>query len=121
MSRVPWVRVIIVNYNGREVLPSCLEHLAAQTMPDFEVVVVDNGSSDGSYPETPLPDPRFRWLAAGANLGFAAGNNLGARDCAAPWIATLNPDAFAQPDWLETLRAATQRHPGHAAFGLDSD
>ena len=54
---------------------------------------------------------------AGANIGFAAANNLGVRGSTAQWIATLNPDAFPRPDWLAELRAATERYPWAKAFG----
>lgn len=56
----------------------------------------------------PTLDARFETIMAGENLGFAAGNNLAAKKARAPWIALLNPDAFARPDWLETLLEATQ-------------
>jgi len=112
----PWVRVVIVSYNPGERLVRCLAALAGQSHAGFEVVIVDNASSDGSA-ALPLPDARFRRIAAGANLGFAAGVNLGARGCATPWLATLNPDAVPAADWLERLAAATRRHPGVVAFG----
>jgi GT2 family glycosyltransferase len=117
VGRVVWVRVVIVNYNGGLVLQRCLDHLAGQTLTDFEAVIVDNGSNDGSLDAIRVPDTRFRLVRAGRNLGFAAANNLGARDCRAPWLATLNPDAFAEPGWLEALRQATQRYPDVAMFG----
>jgi len=113
----PWVRVIVVNYNGGDLIQSCLDHLALQTLTNFEVVVVDNGSCDGSAVRLHLPDERFRLIEAGRNLGFAAANNLGARDSRAPWLATLNPDAFAEPDWLQRLYQATCRYPQIAMFG----
>ncbi len=86
-------------------------------MADFEAVIVDNASTDGSADNLTLPDDRFRLICAGANLGFAAGNNLGARGCTAPWIATLNPDARPRPDWLDQLCRASERHAGVGVFG----
>ncbi|WP_141400349.1 glycosyltransferase, partial [Magnetospirillum sp. 15-1] len=112
-----WVRVIIVNYNGGDLIGRTLSALAAQTMADFEAVIVDNASTDGSADNLTLPDDRFRLICAGANLGFAAGNNLGARGCTAPWIATLNPDARPRPDWLDQLCRASERHAGVGVFG----
>ena len=113
----PWVRVIIVNYNGGPLIQTCVDRLAAQSLSDFEAVVVDNGSTDGSAAALCLPDQRFSVILTGRNLGFAAANNLGARHCRAPWLATLNPDAFADPAWLAALRRATERHPDAAMFG----
>lgn len=113
----PWVRIIIVNYNSGGLLSACVDSLAAQTMADFEVVIVDNASSDGSADPLRLPDARFRLLRAPRNLGFAAANNLGAKDCSAPWILTLNPDTAARADMLEAFRRGTGRHPDVNMFG----
>lgn len=112
-----WVRVVIVNYNGGDLLRAVVDGLARQTMADFDAVIVDNGSADGSVEHLLLPDRRFRILHAGGNLGFAAGCNRGAAGAASPWLAMLNPDAVPAPDWLERLRAATGRHPEAACFG----
>ncbi len=114
-----WVRVIVVNYNGGDHLAGALAALAAQTMDDFEAVVLDNASSDDSFERAKrtISDPRIRFVEAGANLGFAAGNNRGAQGAATPWLATLNPDAYAEPCWLEALRRATEDHPEVAVFG----
>ena len=113
----PRVRVIVVNYNAGLHLARCLKALAAQTMTDFEVIVVDNASTDDSLVDAVPDDPRFGVIRQSGNTGFAAGNNTGAQGCAAEWIATLNPDAFAATDWLERLLAAAARHPGAAMFG----
>jgi N-acetylglucosaminyl-diphospho-decaprenol L-rhamnosyltransferase len=113
----PWVRIIIVNYNSGALLAACVDSLAAQTMADFEVVIVDNASSDGSADALRLPDARFRLLCAATNLGFAAANNLGARDCRAPWILTLNPDTDARADMLQAFRRGTVRYPDVTMFG----
>lgn len=94
-------------------------------MADFEAIVVDNGSQDNSLKMLVLPDHRFRLLPLGKNLGFAAANNAGAAVAQGSWLATLNPDAFPEPDWLENLLDAAHRHPSFALFGstqvLDDD
>ncbi len=110
------ISVIIVNFNAGQRLGRCLKALAAQDFDDFEALVVDNASTDGS-PQTPLPDPRFRWLKPGENLGFAGGNNLAARAAQGDWLFLLNPDAYAEPECLSTLMAATRRHPDCPLFG----
>jgi GT2 family glycosyltransferase len=113
---VPWVRVVLVNYNSGPLLAETVAALARQTDGDFEAVIVDNASTDGSA-VLALPDERFRLVAAGGNLGFAAGCNLGCRGAAVPWLAMLNPDAIPEPDWLAGLRRATVRYPEVVAFG----
>lgn len=113
----PWVRVIIVNYNAGQMLQPCIDALAAQTFADFEVVVVDNASTDGSADALSLPDRRFRIIFNASNAGFAAANNIGARDCRAPWLAMLNPDTVAEPDWLEEMHRGTIAYPEAHMFG----
>ena len=122
----PWATVVIVNYNAGEHLRRAVEALARQTFTDFLVLVHDNGSADGSLAgaRDAVTDPRFRFIEAGANLGFAAANNRQIEGVSSPWIATLNPDAFPEPDWLAALHRATRLHPEVAAFGstlLDAD
>ena len=113
----PWVRVVIVNYNGGAWLQRAVDALAVQSDHAFAAVVVDNASTDGSAERLVLPDRRFSLIHAGSNLGFAAANNLAARDCPLPFVATLNPDARAAPDWLAALRRAVRRYPDAAMFG----
>lgn len=116
-SMAAWARVIVVNHNAGPLLQRCIDALAAQTLPEFEAVIVDNASSDGSIEALRLPDIRFRVQLAGGNLGFAAANNLAASGCNAAWIATLNPDAEPRATWLEELRRATFRSPRVKVFG----
>ena len=111
-NSVPAVRVVIVNFNGGADLLRCTAALQGQTFTDFEVVVLDNASTDGSInalADIETRDSRFSVRKLDRNIGFAAGNNLAAEGANATWIATLNPDAFADPDWLECLMAA-KRH-----------
>ncbi len=100
---IPKVSVIIVNYNGGDWLVKSVISVVDQTMTDFECFIVDNGSTDGSLDSLPALDERFEIIKAGENLGFTVGNNLAAKKARGEWIACLNPDAFAMPDWLEQL------------------
>lgn len=110
------VGVIIVNWNSGPLLERCLAALAGQTrIPDI-VTVIDNGSTDHSE-DCASARPGVLLVRAGKNLGFAAGNNLGLLHCPTELVALLNPDAFPEPRWLETLLRAAESHPGCAAFG----
>lgn len=97
-------------------LGECLAHLLRQSLPPAEVLVMDNASADDSAEHAAqLAGVTVRKL--GANLGFAAANNRAIFDCASEFVALLNPDAFAEPDWLERLVAAAWQYPEAAAFG----
>ena len=114
----PRVTVIVVNWNGERFLERCLSALAAQTVAPYEIILVDNASSDASL-DIVRKFPAVRLLAQKDNLGFARGNNL-AIEAASPgseWIALLNPDAFPQTDWLETLLSAARDHPTFEVLG----
>lgn len=115
-AAAPRVRVIVVNHNSGPWLARCLAALQRQTWCDFEAVVVDNASSDGSMC-LPLDDPRFFAIRQHLNLGFAAASNLGAQGARGAWLALLNPDTEAQPDWLAQLLFAASAHPNYAIFG----
>lgn len=112
----PAVSVIIVTYESRPVLARCLAQLKAQTFRDFEVLLVDNGSTDGAARTAARSDPTLQLIETGANLGFAEANNIGAGRARGRWLALLNPDAFAEPDWLERLMAATRAWPEVRCF-----
>ncbi|MFQ5563997.1 MAG: glycosyltransferase family 2 protein [Parvularculaceae bacterium] len=114
---MPDVSVIIVNYNSGDRLGRCLDCLKAQTFQDFETIVIDNASSDGSLERARTNGPAAHIINAGENLGFAAANNRAAQKATGAWLAFLNPDAYAAPDWLEQLMAATKRHPWADAIG----
>lgn len=111
MSSAPTFSIIIVNYNGGEFLTGALLSLEAQTFRDFEVLLVDNASSDGSIDNLETAGlPAFTLLRQAENLGFAEGNNVAAKVATGKWVLLLNPDTVAQEDWLEQLLAATKRH-----------
>jgi GT2 family glycosyltransferase len=108
---MPRISVIVLSWNGRAHLERCLESLQAQTCPDFEIVVVDNGSTDGSPELVAQRFPAVRLIRHATNLGFAAGSNAGIRATQSEFVATLNNDAWAEPAWLAELLQAMERHP----------
>jgi hypothetical protein len=109
------VSVVIPNWNGRRWLPGCLASLAAQSLAPLEVIVVDNGSDDGSVEYLGAEHPTVRLLAQGRNTGFAFAVNRGIEAAAAPMVALLNTDVELEPDWLARLSAALASDPGVAA------
>ena len=112
------VAVIIVNYNGGDMLLRCLGDLQRQTWPADRVIVVDNASADDSMRRAEQAYPWIEAVRLPRNVGFASGNNIGAahaREC--EWIACLNPDAYADADWLANLMRAALAHPEFAFFG----
>jgi len=117
VEQAPLVSIIIVNWNGCEHLPVCLESLAAQTFRDFEVILVDNGSSDGSLALLRKHFPWVRLIALPENTGFATGNNQGLAQARGDYLVTLNNDTKAEPNWLEILVAAADAHPRAGMVG----
>jgi GT2 family glycosyltransferase len=102
------ISVIIANLNGERYLRGCLSALAAQTFRDFEVIVVDNGSADGSLRLIGSEFPWVRVIPLGSNTGFARGNNIGFAASSGKYIATLNNDTIAGRDWLTSLLQAAE-------------
>ncbi|MCR9073340.1 MAG: glycosyltransferase [Alphaproteobacteria bacterium] len=105
----PLASILIVAYQSGPDLGRCIDALDSQTCRDFEVVLVDNGSSDGAV-QAVAPRPWLTVVSSPENLGFAGGNNLAARTARGRYLVTLNPDAFADPGWLDALIAAADRH-----------
>ncbi|MCK9586139.1 glycosyltransferase family 2 protein [Methanothrix soehngenii] len=97
------ISVIVLNYNGRGFLDGCLTSLASQTYSDFEVIVVDNGSRDGSPDYIEENYPWVRLAKNDENLGFAGGTNVGIRAAKGEFIITLNNDSRADSRFIEEL------------------
>jgi len=94
------VSVIIVNYNGKDYLADCLASVLKTNFKDFEVIVVDNASTDGSARDL---DKRVRLIKLKTNLFFTGGCNLGAKKAKGEWLVFLNPDTVVEPNWLWEL------------------
>lgn len=103
------VRVIVLNWNGLRWLDGCLTALRQQRGCTFEVVVVDNASSDSSVTVVRDRFPECQVIALETNVGFAAGNNAGAQDATAPYLVFLNNDTEVEPGWLAELVAVAER------------
>ena len=126
MQAQPQTSIIIPTLRGIQWLPRCVAALQAQTVQDFEVIVVDDGSCDGSREWlADLSWGRLRVLRNEKSTGFAAACNLGMRASDTPFVALLNDDAFPEPGWLNALLNAinTQPNTGAAASCMvfDSD
>lgn len=111
------VTVVIVNWNCGGLLEECLQRLERQTVRPDRILLMDNGSTDGSVERVEQQMPAVEVCRLGSNLGFAAANNRALEACDTEWVALLNPDAFPEPDWLASLLEAAQVWPEVAAFG----
>jgi len=109
----PTVSVVIVCWNSAAYLPRCLQALALQTYRDFDVIVIDNGSTDGATLHLPeaYPGLRIHLEVLPSNTGFATANNLAANLAQCTWLALLNPDAYPDPDWLQQLMQVAASRP----------
>lgn len=113
---MPNVSIIIVNYNGEKIIIECLKSLERLNINNFEIIIVDNGSSDNSIneirnflKETPLA-PFLKLLSFDKNLGFAAGNLEGLKHAKGRYIALLNNDAIPDNKWLKELTKAMDKN-----------
>ncbi|MGZ3534200.1 MAG: glycosyltransferase family 2 protein, partial [Thermodesulfobacteriota bacterium] len=108
MNSGPLISVIIPNWNGKHFLVECIDSLKDQTFRDFETILVDNGSTDGS---AEFAEERYggfiRVIRNKKNLGFTGGNNVGIEAARGEYIVLLNNDTWAEPTWLQELAKAT--------------
>ena len=102
----------MLNYNGRRFLDVCLESLLSQELDGgFEILVLDNGSSDGSVDHVRQRFSEVRALALDRNLGFAGAYNVGFAEAAGEHVVLLNNDTRARPGWLAALVRAAESDP----------
>ncbi len=107
----PLISVVIVNWNGKHLLTECLDSLLAQDVRDVEIVLVDNGSQDGSVEFVRERYPAVHVVNLPENLGFAGGNNAGIRVARGRFIALLNNDTRVDHAWLADLLAEAGASP----------
>ncbi len=110
--------IVILNWNTRDLLLQCLEavHQHAGAV-DYDILVVDNASSDGSLEAVQARYPHVAVWQTGRNAGFAAGNNAGVARVTRPYALLLNTDAFVQPGALAELLRVAEAHPQAGVVG----
>lgn len=106
------VTVIILSWNSKPHLGACLDSVRAQTYPNKEVLVIENGSRDGSAEFVRGRYPEVRLMVQETNQGFARGNNLGIDQSRGEFVMTLNSDVVLRPDYLERLIGELANNPG---------
>lgn len=105
------ITVIVINWNGKHFLETCLSALQGQTFRDFETILVDNGSEDGSVEFVLENFPEIRLIALERNIGFAAGNLAGYQQSRGDWVVLLNNDTEADANWLFAVHEAAAAFP----------
>jgi GT2 family glycosyltransferase len=113
----PFFSILLLNWNGKHLLRECLDSVLEQSDRDFEILVVDNGSTDGSaeFIRAGYGD-RVRLVPLEKNLGFSGGNNVGIGLARGRWVVFLNNDTRVDSRWLEELHAAAGRYPDVPVF-----
>ncbi|MEZ0154838.1 MAG: glycosyltransferase family 2 protein [Candidatus Reddybacter sp.] len=117
---IPKITIIILNWNGKDDTLSCLSSVANISYPNYELLLVDNGSSDGSIDAICSLFPDVHLIQTGQNLGFAEGNNVGIRHAlsnGSNYILILNNDTTVDPQLLNYLIAAAKKHPNAGLIG----
>lgn len=112
----PGVTVLILNWNGKAYLEQFLPSVLSSTYQNFQVLLVDNGSTDGSVEHVKEYFPEVRLLAFNENLGYTIGNNKGLEQITTPYFVVLNSDVEVEPGWLEPLVETMEADPTIASI-----
>ena len=102
----PLVSIIILNYNAGKLLLNCIDSVFKSTYQNFEVIVVDNLSTDNSHVRCKEKFEKIQLIKNKENLGYCEGNNIGIRNANGEFIIILNPDTIVEPNWLNHLMSA---------------
>lgn len=113
---MPEISIIILNWNGKHFLEECLGAMRRQTFRDFEAILVDNASTDGSVEFVQTRFPEVKVIALPDNRGFAGGNIAGYEQAGGDLIVLLNNDTEAHPGWLEAIHEASPIYPEAGSF-----
>ncbi|MCK9418525.1 MAG: glycosyltransferase family 2 protein [Nitrospirae bacterium] len=110
------ISVVIVNWNGKYLLGECLDSLLAQSVGGVEIILVDNGSQDGSAEYVLERYRDVRVVSLPENIGFAGGNNAGIRIASGKYIALLNNDTRVDPEWIPNLLKEAEAGPANVGM-----
>ena len=117
MSRNPLVSILIVTYNSKRDIGECLKSVFNQSYGNFEVIVVDNASSDGTPEYVQKRFPTVKVVKCRRNLGYSGGNVVGLRYARGDYIVILNPDTVVDKYWLKELVEGARRYPDAGMIG----
>ena len=110
MLKKPLVSIIILNYNAGELLMNCVESVFQTEYSNFEVIVVDNISSDNSHKKCKEKFEKIHLIENSENFGYCEGNNIGIRKAKGEFTVILNPDTIVRPNWLDEFLIAHSKH-----------
>ncbi len=117
MTKPGLVSVVIPNWNGKRFLAGCLDSLATQSYPQIEIVVVDNGSADGSVEFLQEQYAHVKLATFPVNTGFSVAVNRGIRESSGEFIALMNNDTIADCEWISEMVRVMREHPEIASCG----
>ena len=107
--------MVVLNWNGKQVIETCLQSLQEQTYQPIEMIVVDNASTDDSADVVRMKFPQARLIVTERNLGFGGGNNVGIRASLGAYIMMLNNDTRLNPNCIEELKKSIQKDKKYGA------
>jgi GT2 family glycosyltransferase len=111
----PLVSVVLLNWNGQQVVEECLKSLQKQTYSPLEVIVVDNASTDGSAELVKKGFPEVKLIVNKTNLGFGGGNNVGIRASRGKYVMMLNNDTRLDPKCIKELKGSLEKDQRYGA------
>ena len=109
-SSTPLVSIIILNYNAGNLLLDCVDSIQQTNYDNYEIIVVDNNSTDESHVECSKKFPTISLIQNTENLGYCGGNNVGIKDAKGDYIIILNPDTLVDPNWIKELILAYEKY-----------
>lgn len=115
-DRHPLVSILILNHNGKKFLEDCYKTVLASTYHNFEVILVDNASTDDSVAFTQKNFPEVKVFETSSNSGYSRGYNLSFREAKGKYYLLLNNDVTVDPGWLEPLVETAEQNPSVAAL-----
>ncbi len=113
----PLLSIIVISYNTRDMTLECLASVYAETKTPFELIVVDNASTDGSAQAIAEAFPQAQLIAENTNHGFAPAHDIALPHASAPWLLLLNPDTIVQNGAIDALMDFAQTHPQAGIWG----
>ena len=117
MTASPLLSIIVISYNTREMTLDCLASVYAETTLPFELIVVDNASTDGSAEAIAEAFPDVHLIAEKTNHGFAPAHDIALPHASAPWLLLLNPDTIVRKKAIDALFAFAETHPEAGIWG----